>query len=102
MSARRSLPNRREHDLITFEHGGIQYTAGIGHFDNGDLAEVFLSGGKTGSAVESHARDAAIILSLAAQFGTDISTVRRAMTRLRDGSAAGPVGHLLDLIGGAP
>ena len=39
---RRRLPNRREHELIEFEHAGIRYTAGAGRFEDGDLAEIFL------------------------------------------------------------
>jgi hypothetical protein len=37
---RRRLPNRRGHELLDFEHGGIHYTAGIGRFENGDLQRV--------------------------------------------------------------
>jgi hypothetical protein len=40
---RRWLPNRRCHELLSFEHGGIYYTAGFGRFENGDLAEIFLN-----------------------------------------------------------
>jgi hypothetical protein len=35
---RRRLPNRRGHELLSFEHGGIPYTAGVGRFENGELA----------------------------------------------------------------
>ena len=41
--SRRRLPNRRGHELLSFEHGGIHYTAGVGRFENGDLAEIFLN-----------------------------------------------------------
>jgi hypothetical protein len=33
-SARRRLSNRREHELISFEHAGIRYVAGVGRFDD--------------------------------------------------------------------
>ena len=36
---RRRLPNRRGHELLSFEHGGIRYTAGVGKFENGDLSD---------------------------------------------------------------
>ena len=36
------LPNRRGHELLSFEHGGFRYTAGIGRFADGRLAELFL------------------------------------------------------------
>jgi hypothetical protein len=38
MMARRRLPNRRGHELLRFEHDGIHYTAGVGRFENGELA----------------------------------------------------------------
>jgi hypothetical protein len=40
---RERLPNRRGHELLSFEHGGIHYIAGVGRFENGDLAEIFLN-----------------------------------------------------------
>jgi hypothetical protein len=49
VSTRRRLPNRREHELIDFEHGGIRYTAVIGRFNDGALAEIFLNTGKHGT-----------------------------------------------------
>jgi hypothetical protein len=55
---RRRLPNRRGHELLSFEHGGIYYTAGFGRFENGDLAEIFLTTAKHGTAVDVNARDA--------------------------------------------
>ena len=56
---RRWLPNRRCHELLSFEHGGIYYTAGFGRFENGDLAEIFLNTCKHGTAVDVNSRDAA-------------------------------------------
>ena len=47
---RQRLPNRRCHEVIQFEHGGFTYIAGIGRFDDGRLAEVFLTAAKTGTA----------------------------------------------------
>ena len=32
MTSRERLPNRRGHELLDFEHGGIRYTVGIGRF----------------------------------------------------------------------
>jgi hypothetical protein len=61
---RRRLPNRRGHELLDFEHAGIHYTAGIGRFDDGSVAEVFLNTAKHGTAVDINARDAAVAASL--------------------------------------
>src|ERR1051326_6184399 len=100
MTTRRILPNRRRHELIDFEHDGICYTAGIGRFDNGDVAEIFLSTNRPGSAAETAARDAAIVCSIALQFGADLGTIKHALTRIEHGLAAGPLGRALHLGGG--
>ena len=57
---RQCLPNRREHELLTFEHEGIRYTAGVGRFADGALAEIFLNVAKRGTALDVNARDAAV------------------------------------------
>lgn len=98
MTERIPLPNKRRHEVLEFDHDGVRYTAGVGRFVNGALAEIFLNGGKPGSAAESNARDAAIILSIALQEGASLQRIVAAMTRLPDGRAAGPMGHLLDLL----
>jgi ribonucleoside-diphosphate reductase alpha chain len=95
---RERLPQRREHELLEFEHAGIPYVAGIGRFADGRLAEIFLNAGKAGTAIETHARDAAITVSLLLQHGCASDTIRHALTRNRDGSAAGPLGTLLDAL----
>lgn len=98
MTARESLPNRREHDIIEFEIDGVGYRASVARFADGRIAELFLDGGKISSAASTAARDGAIATSLALQHGTPIDVLRRALTRLRDGSAAGPIGKALDII----
>jgi ribonucleoside-diphosphate reductase alpha chain len=96
--ARRRLPNRRGHELLSFEHGGIHYTAGVGRFENGDLAEIFLTTAKHGTAVDVNARDAAVAASLLLQHGCHVDMLRRALTRNSDGSASGPLARALDLL----
>jgi ribonucleoside-diphosphate reductase alpha chain len=95
---RRRLPNRREHEVLDFEHGGFRYIGGIGRFQDGRLAEVFLNVAKSGTAIENHARDAAIVASVALQYGTPVDVIRHALTRNGDGSASGALGRLLDLL----
>jgi hypothetical protein len=97
-ATRERLPNRREHELLDFEHGGFRYIGGIGRFDDGRVAEVFLNVAKSGTAIENHARDAAIVASVALQYGTPIDVIRHALTRNGDGSASGALGKLLDLL----
>jgi ribonucleoside-diphosphate reductase alpha chain len=95
---RKRLPNRRAHELLDFEHGGIGYTAGIGRFADGGLAEIFLNTAKHGSALDVIARDAAVAASLLFQHGCSVDTLRQALTRNQDGSAGGPLGTLLDVL----
>ena len=96
---RQRLSQRRAHELVDFEHGGHRYTAGIGRFDDGRLAEVFLNvPGRVGSGIEAMARDAATVASIALQYGAPAKTIRRALTRNTDGSASGPLGTVLDLL----
>ena len=105
MSIRERLPNRRGHEVIEFEHAGMRCRAGIGRFDDGRLAEVFLNIAKDGSAVDIHARDAAVATSLALQHGCDAETLRRALIRDGSGRASGVLGAALDRIaaeGGQP
>jgi hypothetical protein len=98
-ATRKRLPNRREHELIDFEHEGRRCTAGIGRFDDGRLAEIFMNvSGRAGGMVEVLARDTAVAASLCLQLGGDVETLRRALMRDSHGQASGPVGELLDLL----
>jgi ribonucleoside-diphosphate reductase alpha chain len=69
MTARQRLPNRREHQVIPFEFDGIGFTTGIGRYDDGRLAEIFIDSNKAGSAVEA-------IPSLPLQHGVDLKNNR--------------------------
>ena len=96
---RRRLPQRRLHQLIDFQCGGYPYTAGMGFFETGELAEIFINvPGRSGSAIEAVARDAAILASICLQHGASADVIRRALTRNSDGSAGGPLGAVLDLL----
>ncbi len=96
--SRARLPNRRSHELLDFEHCDIRYTAGVGRFEDGRLAEIFLNTGKLGTAVDINARDAAVAASLLLQHGCPVETLRRALTSNADGSASGPLARALDLL----
>ena len=103
MSQRERLPNRREHVLINFTAAyGFRYTAGVGYFADGRLAEIFLNAEKIGTAIEFTARDSAVVASLALQHGVPTEAIRCALTRSGNGSASGPLGTLLDLLGSGP
>lgn len=95
---RERLHNRRGHEAVTFRHAGHQFKAGIGRFDDGRLAEIFIDAAKSGAAIEGWARDSAIVASLALQHGVEVDTIRHALSRNPDGSAATPLGEVLDLL----
>lgn len=98
MTARSRLHNRRFSEVFRFGHLGQIYTVSVGRYGDGRIGEVFLDCGKSGTQVQTHARDGAVILSLLLQHGCAIETIRHALTRNPDGSAMGPFGELLDLI----
>jgi hypothetical protein len=94
---RRQLPSRRDADVFDFEHAGIAYRAHVGRFDDGSPAELFLDGGKIGSAAAIGAHDGAVLASLALQSGLTVDRLLHSMQQLRDGSPAGPVAKALSL-----
>jgi len=91
---RNRLTDRRPHWLYRFECDGQSYTGGIGRFDDGRLAEIFINGSKVGTAAETNAQDAAIVASLALQHGCPVGTIRHALAR--SGGSAGPLAMLLN------
>jgi hypothetical protein len=88
------------HETIRFRHWNMAYIAGLGRANaQAPISEVFLNVGKTGEQAETLARDSAVLLSLALQHGTPLATIAHAITRNADGSASGPIGALVDLMG---
>lgn len=97
---RHRLPNRRAHEILEFQFRGLAYTAGVGRYQNGDLAEIFLECSKGQSQLAADARDAAVTLSIALQFGVPTEAIRSAVTRDSQGEPSGIVGAVLDLLQG--
>jgi ribonucleoside-diphosphate reductase alpha chain len=90
---RERLANRRNADIIDFEHGGRTWTATVGRFADGRVAEVFLGASKE-SAIAAMAAESAIVASLALQHGCPYETIRHAL----NGRDVGPLSAALDLI----
>ena len=65
-------------------------------FPTGEIGEVFLATGKSGSDLASLVRDAAITLSLALQHGVKIETIRHAVLRDSRGEPLSLVGAVID------
>ena len=87
MTERRVLPQRRACETFDLDFGGLarSHTVTVGFYDDGMLGEIFINNGKSGAAVEAIARDGAVLLSLALQYGVDLANIRSAITR--DGQA---------------
>jgi hypothetical protein len=77
MTMRQRLPNRRRCESFEFRHAGMDLTATAGHYRDGRIAEIFISSNRSGSPIEAVARDSAIAVSIALQFGADIETIRQ-------------------------
>lgn len=97
---RNRLANRRSHEVIAFTFRGRSYVAGIGRFDDGSIAELFIDAEKQSTNAADDARDAAVTASLALQSGCPLDAIRAAVTRDTSGCPAGIIGAVLDLIEG--
>jgi hypothetical protein len=95
---RRTLPQRRAAETFDLRFWNQLFTVTVGFCADGTPGEIFIDGGKTGQDVQSTARDAAVMLSLALQHGTPIETIRRAFTRDSSGAAVSILGAIIDAI----
>ena len=70
---RRSLSQRRAAETFDLRFRNQLFTVTVGFYTDGTPGEVFIDGGKTGQDIQSIARDAAVVLSLALQHGTPVA-----------------------------
>jgi len=98
VSARERLPNRRPSETFTFECNGLIYLATISRFQDGRLAEIFVSNAKVGSHSDAAAKDAAVVCSIGLQHGVPLKTIRHALLRDAQGRASSPLGAALDFV----
>lgn len=96
--SRNVLPQRRDCEHLTFDHEGHQWVASYGLYEDGRLAEIFLTSNKSGSKVEAYAQDAAVATSIACQHGASPQDIRAALMRDSRGEPHGPLGRALDII----
>ncbi len=97
-TARQRLPDRRHSETFSVDCQGLRYTATISRSDDGRLAEIFLSNHRNGSHADAVARDAAVVCSIALQFGAPLDAIRKALMRDSRGVASSPLGAALDRI----
>ena len=95
---RRTLPQRRAAETFNLRFWNQSFTVTVGFYADGALGEVFIDGGKSGQDVQSTARDAAVVLSLALQHGTPIETIRHAVTRGTSEEPASILGAIVDAL----
>ena len=99
MGSRRRLPQRRLHNWWTLSMPAIATRPASASSTRASSREIFINvPGRSGSAIEAVARDAAILTSICLQHGASMDTIRHALTRNSDGSAGGPLGVVLDLL----
>jgi hypothetical protein len=93
---RRILPQRRSAETFHLRFWNQPVSVTVGYYDDGTPGEIFVDAGKTGQDVQSTARDAAVVLSIAMQHGATVDTIQHALTRLGDGSPASILGVIID------
>jgi hypothetical protein len=101
---RRRLPNRRMSETRDLVVDNTMVTATVGFDETGTPKEIFLAGGKTGSAMDLLLADAAVALSVALQFGIPPTALAKSIARIPESfdgpptKAASIIGAALDLI----
>lgn len=104
---RARLANRRPSERIEFEHEGQTFTAHVGlrlidapdgRATVGIPAEIFIEGGKPGSAIHTELRDAGLIISIAMQNGVPLLAFKASVSRDDNNKAASVMGAAIDKI----
>ena len=99
---RRRLPQRRRSITFRFECANLVYTATASWFEDGALGEVFVGNHRCDSHADSCAKDAAILASIALQFGAPLDVLRKALLRDSQARPSTPIGIALDLLAERP
>jgi len=96
--ARARLADRRGGENFDFVIGTTRFTASVRKGTRGRVAEVFLNSSKIDSDVDLTARDAAILISIALQYGITPHEMAHSMGRNSDGAPSSPIGAILDIL----
>jgi hypothetical protein len=97
-AVRDRLPNRRSAVSASFERDGARFEMTAGYFPDGRIGEIFLNADRANSLLDFLTSDAAILASLALQYGAPLDEIRHALKRDARGEAASPIGAALDRI----
>jgi hypothetical protein len=98
MPSRKELPARRGNTTHAIMWLDKEHSVTFGHFEDGPLAEVFISLRKAGSGLDGVARDGAVLMSLCLQYGVPFETIAKAITRDGDGKPSTIIGAVVDII----
>lgn len=102
MTTRQALPQRRSAETFELHVSQTTFAVTVGFYPDGRVAEVFVTGAKAGSEFDAVARDGAVLLSLALQYGVPLDVIRGAVTREGNGAASTIIGAVLDRLGKPP
>lgn len=97
-AARNRLPNKRRAETTTFQRDGARFEMTVGYYPEGRVGEVFLNADRANSLLDFLMSDAAILASLALQYGAPLDEIRHALKRDARGIAASPIGAALDIV----
>jgi hypothetical protein len=98
INARERLPDRRAAITTTFDRDGARFEMTAGFYPDGRVGEVFVNADRANSLLDFLMSDAAILASLALQYGAPLDEIRHALKRDIRGDAASPIGAALDRI----
>ena len=101
---REPLPARRRVETIKFDHihpdthHKTPHLASFGYYHDGRLGEIFIDSKKQANDVANLGRDAAVILSIALQYGVPVDVMQAAVGRTEEGLPHTVIGTALDLL----
>jgi hypothetical protein len=92
------FPNKRRSINTSFERDGARFEMTAGYYPDGRVGEIFLNADRANSLLDFLMSDAAILASLALQYGAPLDQIQHALKRDARGLAASPIGAALDKI----
>ncbi len=93
---RERLPHRRAAINTSFERDGARFEMTAGFYSDMRPGEIFLSADRANSLLDFLMSDAAILASIALQYGATLDELRHAMKRNSQGEPSSPIGTALD------
>lgn len=100
---RRRMPNRRASTTVEFEYvhsngNRSRHLLTYSVYEDGTVGEIFVDAHKQATGLAEQARDAAIALTIALQYGTPMEAIRSAIGRDEDGRPHTIIGSALDTL----